>query len=305
MHLLAYGRGFFFARRAQNFRREALATRFFDEVHVFTKLPDRITSDTRWKLHSKAARGAGYWFWKSALILDLFNTSIAYGDVLVYLDAGSRLGNLSGWEDLLGTLCRHDIIAFQIDQPEPMWTKGDIFKRFSVGYEDAPYGTHEQICGTYIIMRKTVRSELFVKHWQDLVSDFQLVSDKPSRAPNSLQFRENRHDQSLFSMLVKANSPVGLRSRIRPELTNLTYALHKEFGIAGLSPIVMRDIGYPPRLDLHPFAAARCSGVCGLLVKDVPSCGPSNCSTQKQKLYRCPSDSSVPTIVHPPSTDRG
>ena len=67
-----------------------------------------------------------------------------YGDVLIYLDAGSQLGKLSGWEKLFGKLCRHDIVAFQPNQPEPMWTKGDIFKRFGASYSDAPYATLEE-----------------------------------------------------------------------------------------------------------------------------------------------------------------
>merc|ERR1711879_156216 len=39
--------------------------------------------------------------------------------------------------------------------------------------------------------------------WRTCVADWHLVSDEPSTSRNSAKFRENRHDQSCLSLLLK------------------------------------------------------------------------------------------------------
>ena len=96
----------------------------------------------------------------------------------------------------------YDLLTFQLRKPEQCWTKGDIFAKFRVS-ANSQYANCRQVMATYFILKVSSRTRAFVKLWIDLVADLQLLTDQKSVAKNLNCFRENRHDQSLFSMLVK------------------------------------------------------------------------------------------------------
>ena len=55
-------------------------------------------------------------------------------------------------------------------------------------------------------MKKNLSSEIFLKDWNKIFKEkFYLIDDTPSKIPNFLGFIENRHDQSVFSLLCKKN----------------------------------------------------------------------------------------------------
>jgi len=62
-----------------------------------------------------------------------------------------------------------------------------------------------QIMATVWIIRKTPRTEKFLKSWLNLatINNYHFVDDSPSILPNSENFVEHRHDQSIFSLLIK------------------------------------------------------------------------------------------------------
>lgn len=97
-----------------------------------------------------------------------------------------------------------------------------------------------------------------------------LVDDGAQSVPNG-HYVENRHDQSLLSMLVKANAPIWERGG--PSHVNAASsasersptawrgdvaARHAEFGVRGLRVVVLRDCGWPVTGGPgQPIAAAR------------------------------------------------
>jgi len=57
---------------------------------------------------------------------------------------------------------------------------------------------------TVIYIRKCKGSMDLIDKWLDtMVNHFDLVNDSPSKLPNHPAFIENRHDQSVFSLLCK------------------------------------------------------------------------------------------------------
>jgi hypothetical protein len=53
-------------------------------------------------------------------------------------------------------------------------------------------------------MRKDRYVEQFIKNWRSIIyADFNLINDAPSLSPNEEDFRDHRHDQSIFSILSK------------------------------------------------------------------------------------------------------
>eukprot|EP00747_Dinoflagellata_sp_TGD_P106472 gnl/TRDRNA2_/TRDRNA2_169861_c0_seq13.p1 gnl/TRDRNA2_/TRDRNA2_169861_c0~~gnl/TRDRNA2_/TRDRNA2_169861_c0_seq13.p1 ORF type:complete len:342 (-),score=17.93 gnl/TRDRNA2_/TRDRNA2_169861_c0_seq13:49-1074(-) len=235
MSFLTFGHGTY-AKFVRQICEQAASTHRFTTLHCFTDLPKPVLQAHDWSKHLQFALGYGYWFWKPALAYHILH-SMSDGDVLFYTDAGTRIRNGSEWTTLkagitgvydpmrilftsthteafrLDNLVRQmtgaDILAFHLSAlQERTWTKGDIFAEFGVT-PHSDYGNTPQICATYFFVKKSSRTIEFMRKWVDLVTNLQFLTNAKSKTPNDKTFRQNRHDQSLFSMMLKANHPVG------------------------------------------------------------------------------------------------
>lgn len=260
LHFLAFG-NYKYGAAIDRIEEEVKATRLFpqENIHIFRTLPDTILNDQRWKWHlgnEGKRRGSGYWFWKAALASHLFQTAVPKGGILVYVDSGCDLASTQSsmkmWTSMLDKMASRDIIAFQTTWAEKILTKGDIFSRFDTTPGDPYYGESRQIAATYFIIKNSAPSNEFLEKWLTLVSDPQLISDRGSVAKNAPNFKVNRHDQSLFSMLIKGNEPES-RCAVLP---NVSHSRSPKWGVAGLKISVINDLGYPVS-PCSPFAATR------------------------------------------------
>ena len=95
------------------------------------------------------------------------------------------------------------ILAFQQPYLEKDWTKMDIFKQICPnGYLQLAM-TLQLWGGCFILMKSKISEKLLID-WNDIrLNHIDLFTDKKSAQPNLEGFHENRHDQSIFSMLVK------------------------------------------------------------------------------------------------------
>jgi hypothetical protein len=84
-------------------------------------------------------------------------------------------------------------------------TKGDLFDYFGIrNREDLFEG---QIAATVLFVKKNEKSINIMKKWRQVFyDDFSLVDDSPSKSPNFVEFKEARHDQSVWSILAKINA---------------------------------------------------------------------------------------------------
>lgn len=250
---------------------QAQATHLFKKQYAYAKVPQDIMKDERWKKHRSylGKRGYGYWFWKAVLTLRIMNNGMEEGAWLLYADAGcsmgNKLGNIESWRELTGVMREYDIIAFRIDHLEKKFTKGDIFKTFGTTFNSIGYGNAKQVCATTFLIANNFRTRQFVQMWVDLVANAHLLTDAPSRETNWKNFKENRHDQSLFSMMIKANQPTWPNPTL--DKKDLRWGKHdpgwqpqprhKQFGIPGLRILVLRDMTWPPKLDVQAISATR------------------------------------------------
>jgi hypothetical protein len=148
-------------------------------------------------------RGAGFWLWKpwaAARVARLLRAN----DFLVYLDAGCKiLRSLQPWLDAAAA-ADPGWHVLEFGEPIARWTKGDIFE--ALGVTPAQYGAAQQVLAGVWAMRVTPASMALLERWLALAQDAQLITDAPSRAPNPPGFSENRHDQSIFSLLVRLHN---------------------------------------------------------------------------------------------------
>ena len=148
-------------------------------------------------------RGGGYWVWKSYIITESLK-KLNYGDYLFYCDSGALI--VRPIKKLMKVLERdgQDIMLFEVNgHNDKTWTKRDIFVALDCDKEE--FASTTQRMGTYILIKKTEKSEEFFREYAEYVQRDMLITDEPNECglPNYEGFRENRHDQSVLSLLSK------------------------------------------------------------------------------------------------------
>jgi len=199
-------------------RRQAEAMGVFgDRIRVWTE--NELDGGFREKMKEHlvpGSRGYGYWCWKPQVVLQLFS-EMKDGDVLLYADAGCHL-NPKGKKRLneyFAMAKEHGIVAFQartLDNPprhfllDGDWCKGDLLDFFDVRKDEVVTQTG-QLGGTSFIVSKNKLTTRFFEEFRQVFYDhFPLCDDSASNSPNLCGFVENRHDQSVFSLLGKKNA---------------------------------------------------------------------------------------------------
>ena len=160
--------------------------------------------------------GTGYWLWKPYVILKRL-AELSDGDVLCYCDSSYRF--LSDARKIADEWLRDGDIGACHNKPnDPAWQKHtdrkfikcDTFELMRV-----PGDAREHIKCTpqawagFILLRKSETSVSFVRgwlHYAQNAQNAQIITVSPSTtAPEDPGFKENRHDQSIYSILLKMN----------------------------------------------------------------------------------------------------
>ena len=86
---------------------------------------------------------------------------------------------------------------------EYKYTKADLLNYFNFLYNKKITHTDQFWAGSFFI-KKNKFTILFINEWMSLFKkNIKLVDDSPSKIKNHKNFIENRHDQSIFSILCK------------------------------------------------------------------------------------------------------
>ena len=202
--------------------KEAKESSFFDKIFLRTEKDFSPAYWAQYKdfyLHN--SRGYGYWLWKSYFINQEL-TSLQNGDYLIYLDAGCEV-NKHGrkiFQEYLKLASENElgIVCFRNDNLLERWyTKGDIFTYFGVRDMSEFVDTEQMLAGVLVIYVND-RNRAIFSRWKEIShSRLDLLTDAPSVSPNLSGFIENRHDQSLFSVLMKS---YGVKPRSGWEVQN-------------------------------------------------------------------------------------
>ncbi len=206
-----------FALQAQN-------SNYYDQIKIIT--PNELSNYNKEKigkfLNQGKKRGYCYWYWKPLLLLETLD-KVKDGDIIHYLDIGFHINKNSNnrFNEYLDFLIEFDrsLLAFQYfalknknssginfpNREELKYTKADLFKYF--GNLDNMDITHTpQFSAGNIFIKKDKKIKNFLLDWIEVFEKrFDLIDDTPSKSKNFEKFVENRHDQSVFSILCKIN----------------------------------------------------------------------------------------------------
>lgn len=212
IHLITYGDDKF-KNSKKRLEKEALNTGWFDSVTVYG--PEILDSNFKNKFKEvlSHSRGAGYWIWKIYIIQKKLR-EINDNDILIYLDAGCSI-NPKGekrFKEYIDMLNKSDegIISFKMSHiPEKYYTTKEIFDYFDVNM-NSDIANNGQLVGGILIMKKTpklnIKLDMVYKVYED---NYLLVTDyyNQNQAP---YFKDNRHDQSIFSIIRKIHKSIEL-----------------------------------------------------------------------------------------------
>ncbi|MEK6734453.1 MAG: hypothetical protein AABY27_05025 [Pseudomonadota bacterium] len=144
-------------------------------------------------------RGAGYWLWKPYFILKTLNL-MAENDILLYLDSSSVLRD--GIYGLLELGKKHDITVFPNFHNNRGYVKRTIIKKIT--NDDSSILDKVQIEGNILLLKNTKSTREIVKEWLEYSEDPALLTDVSSEE-EFLDFKDNRHDQAILSVMYHKN----------------------------------------------------------------------------------------------------
>lgn len=144
-------------------------------------------------------RGNGYWLWKPFLILKALS-SMNYGDYLFYCDSACYF--VQSIDVLIEEMEHHncEIMPFSSSVSEIHYTKKELFEEFNLDEPSVVYSN--QIIASFILMKKTDAVIHFMEEYLQLCKNPKLLTDEQSSQQDEA-FIDHRHDQSIFSLLIK------------------------------------------------------------------------------------------------------
>jgi hypothetical protein len=194
---------------AKRFKEQAMAINFFDEIYISNEdnlLPQFIKKMRKYLIYG--SRGFGYWCWKPQIILQVLET-MQNNEILIYSDMGAHINNnqiamqtLNEYIEKVKVSKTGVLISALGGHPEYIWTTGDLFEFFGV-YENENFTKTLQRPSGFLVILKNEISLNIIKEWKNVYKSFYLVTDIPSIKSNFEGFKENRHDQSIISLISK------------------------------------------------------------------------------------------------------
>lgn len=193
---------------------------FFSSVHGFseTNIPEFVGKHKDFFESNK--RLYGYAIWKPYIIKKVLDT-IQEGEFLLYLDAGSSINPTSfcRFNEYI-QMCKESTFKNMVMQivvkedylpkytfSELEWTKGDVLDQFQLSEEQkiAP-----QYLSGFWLLQKTPETIQLVDKWLSYTENYAFFDDSVGKLPNSEKFIEHRHDQSVFSCLLKSHGTLAI-----------------------------------------------------------------------------------------------
>ena len=204
IHLITYGDNNF-TKSKQRINNEAINSDWFDSVTVYG--PENLDNDFKLKFKNilEQSRGGGYWIWKSYIIkkkLDEINDN----DILIYLDAGCSINpqgkdRFNKYVEMLNNSDEGGI-SFELTHPEKKYTTKEIFNYFNIDI-NGEIANSGQILATVRIMKKNKNLMNLINLESKTLYDNALLFTDHYNNNQESYFKDNRHDQSILSLVRK------------------------------------------------------------------------------------------------------
>jgi hypothetical protein len=204
-YLATFGDSVKFAKSIEVLTADANKTGLFDVLAY-----DEKSLSPELREFAKAnPRGFGYWAWKPFVILKALE-SVRPGAIVLYADSGCSIKNgreaheaFREYTEKVRAHPKHRVV-FRSGWVEREWTKMDLAEHMGCSTDDSVMASG-QIIATFSVWMNTEENKALLRTWLGLAlrDGGHFVTDAPSVLPNHPDFKEHRHDQSIFSLLIK------------------------------------------------------------------------------------------------------
>lgn len=191
---------------------------FNGQIKVYT--PDDLSDEFKAAVGDvlNEPKGGGYWTWKPYIIADMLS-KLSEGDILIYADAGCTLQptgvpRLKEYVEMISPKSTKSVLAMRLLDGTTYgpggfllkkWSSTPVFEYFKEPL-DGEIAKSNQILAGVIVCRKCEESEKVIGRWLEVaMTRPDLFTDKyneDSKKSNP-DFKDNRHDQPIWSMIVQ------------------------------------------------------------------------------------------------------
>ena len=157
-------------------------------------------------------RGGGYWTWRPYIFMDIMS-KLKDNDIFLYTDAGcvlqvSGVNRLKEYAEMISPESGKSVLCMRLrPYDQKSWTTDEIFKYFNED-PNGEIGNAKQVLATIQMYRKCPESMAVIQKFYDIARTRpDLFTDKHNEETKRVrpEFADNRHDQSIFSMLVQTS----------------------------------------------------------------------------------------------------
>lgn len=197
-----------YLENAKELCESALCKGLFDtaKIYSYKDIDNVFLSKNRHILSNK--RGAGFWLWKPYIIQQHLSI-IENDDILCYCDSSYLF--LKDIRTVTDEWLKDKNISVPHNKPnEQSWIERNYTKFDTLVLMNVERNLHEnyrnsfQAWAGFVLMRKCINSIRFVGEWLTYCQDSRIITDEKSRfGPEDKSFIDNRHDQSVLSILIK------------------------------------------------------------------------------------------------------
>ncbi|MBP0902859.1 hypothetical protein ACFSKN_07550 [Mariniflexile gromovii] len=187
----------------------SFTAKVFGKVDRVIEYSPEDIEKSQWDLHAsslKYSKGFGNYFWKPYLVNKALK-EVKEGEYLLSADSGSIF--IKSVLPLVKHLekSKKNILCFRLLLIEKQWTKKDAF--ILMDCDSPEYTNTPQITSTFVLVKKCKESIDFIKDWEKYSRDSRILSDDPSvLGADYPEFIQNRHDQTILSLLSKKHGNV-------------------------------------------------------------------------------------------------
>ena len=191
---------------------QANSLNLFDSIYGF-KESDLRTDQHFWNNHGQFilgnSRGFGHWIWKPYLIKQIIDKANK-GDIIVYCDSGNEFDvrKRNQIKELIEKTKKEQLIAtYPSETRTPYlddirWNKQEVISYFNLSF-DSPILYTNQLQANPILICKNDFTTAFIYEWYKICSENYHLIDDSITVPQHKEYIQNRHDQSVFSLLAK------------------------------------------------------------------------------------------------------
>ena len=204
LHIISFGNNPGYVRLSKDIVKRIQKRYPFSTYQVYTQ--DDLPADVK-KICDQYSRGYGYWLWKPFIILDSLK-NLDSETILFYVDGRTDFRSKSiDWLDEFSNIKDKSVAAWQMNHPEYMWTNSKIFEYFDQLHNKSTIESG-QFAATFSVWRKSIDTLAIVEKWKEIMIINHTIVRDEFLGLDSYDFRENRHDQSVFSLLLKTTANI-------------------------------------------------------------------------------------------------